>query len=99
MASKQRITQATLAAILRKRKKIADAQADLDELETALTADLKAGYEVAPGILAARVKEWERRNVAWKEIVVREKGQEYTDRVLAATRPETYAKLVVEAAK
>ncbi len=95
--AKQRITQATLAAILRRRKKISDLQADLEELEAALLSDLKEGFEVAPGILAARVKEWERRNVAWKEIVVREKGQEYADRVLAATRPETYTKLVVEA--
>jgi len=98
MAPKQRITQATLSAILRRRKKISDMQADLEELETALTSDLKAGYEVAPGILVARVKEWERRNVAWKQIVAREKGQEYADRVLAATKPEKYESLVVEAA-
>jgi len=97
MAPKQRITQATLSAILRRRKRIADLQADLEELEPALTADLKAGYEVTPGILVARVKEWERRNVSWRGIVEREKGQEYADRVLAATKPEKYESLVVEA--
>lgn len=96
MANNKRISQGTLASILRRRKKIEDLQAELGKLEDALTDDLKAGAKVAPGILTAFIKEWTRRNVAWKEIVVREKGQEYADRVLAAKKADTYSKLVVE---
>ena len=94
--AKQRITQATLAAIIRRRKKIADLQADLEELESALVADLKEGFEVAPGILTAYVKEWSRRSVAWREVCERELGKEYCERVFNATKPDPQSKLVVE---
>jgi hypothetical protein len=93
---KQRISQATLSAIIRRRKRIADLQGELEELESALTADLKEGFEVAPGILTAYIKEWERRNVSWKDVVIRQLGQPYADRVLAATKPDPQSKLVVE---
>lgn len=92
----KRISEGTLASILRRRKKIEDLQTELGKMEDALTDELKTGAAVAPGILTAYIKEWTRRNVSWKEVVVREKGQDYADRVLAATRPETYSKLVVE---
>ena len=90
------ISQSVLSKILKARKKIDDLKADLAELETALETDLKEGFEVAPGILRAFIKTWERRDVSWKEVVVREKGQEYADRVLAATKPTQHSKLVVE---
>lgn len=91
-----RISQGSLAAILRRRKRIADLQTELEKLEDALTADLKEGASVAPGILTAYMKAWERRNVSWKDVVIRELGQPYADRVLAATKPDPQSKLVVE---
>jgi hypothetical protein len=46
----------------------------------------------------ARIKEWERRNVAWKQVLVREKAEEFADRVFNATKPDKYESLVVEIA-
>ena len=93
-----RISQATLAAIIRRRKRIADLQGELEELESALTADLKEGFEVAPGILTAFVKKWERRSVAWRQVCERQLGEEYCQRVFNATKPEPHESLIVEAA-
>lgn len=90
------ISQNALAAILRRRKRIADLSAELEKLETALTDELRADAKVAPGILTAYIKEWERRSPQWKAVVERELGSEYAARVLAATRPEQHSKLVVE---
>jgi hypothetical protein len=98
MASTKKITQKSLASILRARKKIADAQAKLDVVEAALEADLRGGAVVQAGLLVAFIKEWSRRNISWKDVCVRQLGDEYCDRVLAATKAENYSKLVVEAA-
>jgi hypothetical protein len=98
MATKKRIPQATLAAILKRRTRIADLQTDLDQLENTLLSKLKAGFELAPGALAARIKKWERRSVAWRKVCERELGEEYCQRVFNATKPELHENLVVETA-
>jgi hypothetical protein len=36
--------------------------------------------------------------VAWKQVLVREKGEEFADRVFNATKPDKYESLVVEIA-
>lgn len=90
------ISQKSLAAILKQRKKIADAEKVLKELEEKLVTSLKAGSTVSSGVLTARLKTYERRNVAWKQVLIREKGEEFVDRVFSATRPDTYESLVVE---
>ena len=92
----KRISQKTLSAIIRRRKRISDLQTELDGLEGALKADLQAGAVVQQGLFTGYIKTWERRNVAWKEIVVREKGKEYADRVLAGTKADKHESLVVE---
>ncbi|HEY2119590.1 MAG TPA: hypothetical protein VGH37_10440 [Candidatus Acidoferrum sp.] len=92
----KRISQQKLASILKQRKRIEDLEASLKEAEGQLLADLKSGATVQAGLFVASVKTWERRNVAWKEILVREKGQPYADKVLAGTKPESYEKLVVD---
>jgi hypothetical protein len=91
-----RITQATLSAISNKRAQIDELQFQVKAAEALVLARLKDGAKVASGLLTARVKTWDRRNVAWKEVVVREQGQEYADRVLNATKPTTFESLVVE---
>jgi hypothetical protein len=93
-----KIPQKRLAEILTRRRKIDEQEAKLKQLEEKLLADLKAGASVAAGLLTARVKEWERRNPAWKAVVERELGEEYANRVLAGTRPDKFEKLVVEMA-
>jgi hypothetical protein len=92
------ITQENLQAVAEKRALITRLEAELKSAEAAVLESLKAGATVALGLLTARVKVFERRNVAWKEILVREKGEEYADRVLKATRPSSYESLVVEIA-
>ena len=57
---------------------------------------LKTGHPVAPGMLSARIKRWQRRNVAWRQTLVREKGQDFVDKIFNSTRPDDYESLVVE---
>jgi hypothetical protein len=93
----KKITQATLRRITLQRKRITDLEAEVKAAEAEVTAALKADAQVAPGVLTAYLKVWERRNIAWKQIVVREKGEEFADRVFNATKPDKYESLVVEA--
>ena len=93
-----KITQKTLANILKKRKQITDATEQLKAMEEQLTGDLKAGATVQSGLLTARIREWERRTVAWKQVLIREKGEEFADRVFNATKPDKFETLVVEVA-
>jgi hypothetical protein len=92
------VNQNELAAILGQRAALAKAKESLDAAEDALLKRLKRREKVEPGTFRAEVKRWERRDVSWKAVVIREKGQEYADRVLASTRPKKYTALVVEVA-
>ena len=100
MAKKNRIqiSQEALATIIRKQIQLEKLKEELRIAEEIVFERLKSGCKVKPGILTARVSTWTRRNVAWKEVVVREIGQDYADRVLAGTKPDEYEKLVVETA-
>ena len=95
----KRITQGTLAAFLRRRVAIQRASAELDVVEESLLQRLKAGESVQPGLISAYVKKWERRSPAWKAVVERELGPAYTARVLAATKPDKFEKLIVATAR
>jgi hypothetical protein len=105
MATKK-ISQATLAEIVERRKQIADAEEQLKALEEKLTADLKSGATVALGLLTAELKQIERRNVAWRQAFEEQiskrdgdgKGKELADRILAATKPQVYESLSVKVA-
>jgi len=92
------ISQDALRSVAEKKAAIAALEAELKAAEEVVLAALKNGAKVANGLLTARLKTWERRNVAWRAIVEREQGKEYADRVLNATRPEKYEALVVEVA-
>ena len=89
------ISQETLCVVAEKRAAIAKLEEELKAAEATVLEALKAGAAVAVGLLTARLKTWERRNVAWKDIVIREQGKEYADRVLNATRPDKYESLIV----
>jgi hypothetical protein len=92
------ITQSKLSKLFRHQSKIEELKQAAEILEKEILESLKAGAAVQKGLLTARVKTWQRRSVAWKEVVVREKGQEFADRVFNATRPTDYEDLVVELA-
>ena len=69
--------------------------------EAALKARLEAGATVDPGVHVAELKEHFRRNVAWKDVVVRLanrlklNGEAYCSKVLAATKPSRTVSLNV----
>ncbi len=65
------------------------------ELEQKLIASLSNGAEVEPGSPTAQLKTTQRRNVSWKNVVIRLKGSGYVSQVLSHTKPKTFLKLVV----
>jgi hypothetical protein len=96
-AKQEAISQLTLQLYLSLRARARQLEEQIAQAEAEIRQALEAGAAVEPGLLRAFIKITERRNVAWKEVVIREKGQQYADRVLAGTRPDTYRHLVVTA--
>ena len=91
------ILQGDLAYILELRRSISDLEERLEAAETAVRNQLEAGAPVEAGLFRALLKTSERRNVSWKAVVERELGEAYAIRVLAATKPDSVTRLVVEA--
>jgi hypothetical protein len=96
--AKRKISQNLLAQIAKKKSLIEQLQEQVKAAEATVLEQLKAGAPVASGLLTARIKTWQRRNVAWKQVLVREKGEDFVDRVFNGTRPDDYESLVVELA-
>jgi hypothetical protein len=100
------VSQNTLQSVLKLRSKIEKLHAKLDAAESVVLESLKAGAVVQNGMLVAEIKTSERRNVAWKPILVREvskrdgdgAGEKLAERILNATKPDTYENLVVKLA-
>lgn len=93
----ERVTQDRLAEIIMLRQQIESLEKQLGEAQTDVKAALESGAEIEPGIFRASLKITERTNVSWKSVVERELGDDYTRRVLAATKPDKYTHLVVTA--
>ncbi len=94
--TKKKISQNTLAQIAKKKGLIEQLQEQVKIAETTVLEQLKTGALVTPGLLTARVKTWQRRNVMWRCVCERELGDEYCKRVFNATQPDDYESLVVE---
>jgi hypothetical protein len=100
------ISQKVLQGILKQRQKIETLTKSLAVAEDAVFQSLKGGATVQNGMLAASIKVLERRSPAWKPVLIREidardgegAGERLAARVLAATRPDTHERLVVELA-
>ena len=90
-----RISQFTLARFVKLSNQIAELKAEQADFEFALTAALGNGAQVEQGTHVANLKVTERRNVQWKSVVIRLKGEGYTRRVLSSTKPKTYVRLIV----
>jgi hypothetical protein len=95
--SPKAIMQADLSRILSMRQQIEAIEEQLNEAETSVRVALESGADVEAGLFRASLKTTERRNVAWKSVVERELGEDYSRRVLAATKPDSYTTLVVSA--
>ncbi len=93
--SHQTVTQFDLKRHVSLSNQIDALKQELSELEQTLTASLSNGAEVEPGSHTAQRKTTQRRNVSWKNVVIRLKGSGYVSQVLSHTKPKTFLKLAV----
>jgi hypothetical protein len=96
------ISQQELVDLIEARNVLAQLEAKVGSLVSGIKARLESGSAVQIGVHVAELKTSSRRNVAWKDVVIRlairlkMDGQAYCDRVLAATKPSTTVSLVVK---
>ena len=93
--SHQTVTQFDLKRHVSLSNQIDALKQELSELEQTLLTSLSGGAEVEPGSHTAQLKTTQRRNVSWKNVVIRLKGSGYVSQVLSHTKPMTFLKLVV----
>ncbi len=93
--SHQTVTQFDLKRHVSLSNQIDALKRELSELEQTLLTSLSGGAEVEPGSHTAQLKTTQRRNVSWKNVVIRLKGSGYVSQVLSHTKPKTYTKLVI----
>lgn len=95
------ITQAELVELIEHQNLLAQLEAKTEKLESGIKARLEGGAAVEPGVHIASVKKSFRRNVAWKDVVLRlaEKlgydPEGYASNVLAHTTPTPTSSLEV----
>jgi hypothetical protein len=98
----QPITQLELSALLSLRGRLHQLEEQVEAAEQSIQARLEVGCSVEHGDHIAKLKTNSRRNVAWKDVVVRlaerlkMDGAAYCARVLASTRQTKTTALVVE---
>ncbi len=95
LSQPQTITQFDLARYATLANQIDALKAEQSVLEHQLITSLGSGAVVEPGNHTAKLRTTERRNVSWKKVVIRLKSEGYANKVLSATKPTTYTKLVV----
>jgi len=95
------ISQQELVDLIEARNVLAQLKQNVENLESGIKARLEAGAAVQTGVHVAELKEGSRRNVGWKEVVMRlaerlkMDGEAYCARVLAATKPTKTVSLEV----
>jgi len=92
----KKITQKTLTHYATLVNQIESLNAKAKELKGDLIDSINRGVKVENGARIARVDRSERRNVSWKDVVIRLKSIGYTRQVLAGTESVTCFKLVVK---
>jgi hypothetical protein len=96
------ITQTELALLLGMRGRLHQLQEQVEEAEQSIKTRLETGAFLEPGDHRAELKENFRRNVSWKDVVVRlaerlrMDGEAYCAKVLASTKPSRSVSLVIE---
>ncbi|MDA2931251.1 hypothetical protein MYX84_15115 [Acidobacteria bacterium AH-259-O06] len=91
----QTVTQFDLKRLVSLSNQLEALKREHTELEQQFIAALSSGAKIEPGSHTAQLETSQRRNVSWKDVVIRLKGSGYAKNVLAHTKPTTYAKLVV----
>jgi hypothetical protein len=98
----QPITQTELILLLGMRGRLRQLEAQVQEAEQYIKTRLEKGAFLEPGHHRAELKENFRRNVSWKDVVVRlaerlrMDGEAYCAKVLSSTKPSRTVSLVVE---
>ena len=98
----QAITQLELTILLSLRGRLHQLQEQLEAAEQSIKTRLETGAFLEPGDHRAELKENFRRNVSWKDVVVRLaerlklNGEAYCAKVLSSTKPSRTVSLVIE---
>lgn len=96
------ISQVELGLLLALRGRLHQLEQQVEAAEESVKTRLEAGATFEPGDHRAELKENFRRNVAWKEVVVRlaerlkMDGEGYCAKVLNSTKPTKTVSLVIE---
>ena len=98
----QTITQLELATLLSLRGRLHQVEKQVQEAEQSIKTRFETGAILEPGDHRAELKENFRRNVSWKDVVVRlaerlrMDGEAYCAKVLSSTKPSRTVSLVIE---
>jgi hypothetical protein len=98
----QTITQLELTVLLALRGRLHQLEEQVEAAEQSIKTRLATGANLEPGDHRAEIKENLRRNVSWKDVVVRladrlkMNGETYCAKVLSSTKPTRTVSLVVE---
>jgi hypothetical protein len=98
----QAVTQLELSALLSLRGRLHQLQEQVETAEQSIKVRLEKGALLEPGDHRAELKENSRRNVSWKDVVIRladrlkMNGEAYCAKVLSSTKPTRTVSLVVE---
>jgi hypothetical protein len=98
----QQISQVEITLLLSLRGRLAQLEDQVAAAEAELKARLEAGAVVQPGDHTVELKENFRRNVSWKDVVIRlaerlkMDGEAYCAKVLNSTKPTRSTSLIVE---
>jgi hypothetical protein len=96
------ISQQDLVDLIEARNTFAKLKKHVEKLEESVQTRLEAGASVESGVHVAELKESFRRNVSWKDVVIRLAGRLKLNgeadcaKVLVATKPSRTVSLVVE---
>lgn len=91
----KKITQKDLRNFTVLENKIAEITTEFRDVRDEIITKLAAGMKIETGDRTASIKLVERRNVSWRQVVIRIKSLGYVNRILAATKPSTFFKLEV----
>lgn len=98
----QQISQVELGLLLALRGRLAQLESQVQQAEESIKARLESGAIFEHGDHRAELKENFRRNVAWKDVVIRLAdrlklgGEAYCAKVLNSTKPTRTVSLVIE---
>ena len=98
----QTITQLELTILLSLRGRLSQLEKQVEAAEQSIKVRLESGAFLDPGDHRAELKENFRRNISWKDVVIRlaerlkMDGEAYCAKVLSSTKPSRTVSLVIE---